>query len=80
MLTEADFVRMDRARTVVMVTCSPLEVHGPHLPVVTDNLEAERISIRTMEILNERDPSLEFVHLPPIYVAFAHRSEKGPLT
>ncbi|HZR83640.1 MAG TPA: creatininase family protein [Candidatus Binatia bacterium] len=68
-LTGADFARMDRARTIVMVTCSPLEVHGPHLPVVTDNLEAESLSIRTMELLHERDRSLEFVHLPPLYVA-----------
>jgi len=68
-LTGADFARMDRAKTVVMVTCSPLEVHGPHLPVITDNLEAETLSIRVMEVLNERHPNLEFVHLPPIYVA-----------
>lgn len=52
-----------------MVTCSPLEVHGPHLPVITDNLEAETLSLRVMEVLNERHPRLEFVHLPPIYVA-----------
>lgn len=68
-LTGADFAAMDRARTIVMVTCSPLEVHGPHLPVITDNAEAEGLSIRTMEVLSERDPSLQFVHLPPIYVA-----------
>ena len=68
-LTGREFAEMDRARTVVMVTCSPLEVHGPHLPVITDNLEAEAISIRTMEILNQRHPEMEFLHLPPIYVA-----------
>ncbi len=68
-LTGADFKAMDRKNTVVMVTCSPLEVHGPHLPVITDNHEAECISVRTMEILSERNPNLEFVHLPPIYVA-----------
>jgi creatinine amidohydrolase/Fe(II)-dependent formamide hydrolase-like protein len=68
-LSGSDFASMDRARTIVMVTCSPLEVHGPHLPVITDNAEAEGISIRTMEVLHERDPSLQFVHLPPIYVA-----------
>jgi creatinine amidohydrolase len=69
LLTGADFASMDRARTIVMVTCSPLEVHGPHLPVITDNLEAESLSIRTMDVLHERNASLEFVHLPPIYVA-----------
>ena len=68
-LTGSDFAAMDRAKTVVLLTCSPLEVHGPHLPVITDNAEAEALSLRAAEVLSERDPSLQFVHLPPIYVA-----------
>ncbi len=68
-LTGADFEAMDRKRTVAIVSCSPLEVHGPHLPVITDNWEAEGISLRTMELLCDRHPDISFVHLPPIYVA-----------
>lgn len=68
-LTGADFEAMDRAKTVVMVSCSPLEVHGPHLPVITDNHEAEGLSLRVMELMSERMDDIEFVHLPPIYVA-----------
>jgi len=68
-LTGADFAAMDRARTVVTVSCSPLEVHGPHLPVIADNHEAEGITLRALELLSERDPDIEFLHLPPIYVA-----------
>jgi len=68
-LTGADFAAMDRAKTVVTVSCSPLEVHGPHLPVVADNHEAEGITLRALELLSERDPAIEFLHLPPIYVA-----------
>jgi creatinine amidohydrolase len=68
-LTGSDFAQMDRGRTVVLVTCSPLEVHGPHLPVITDNLEAEGLTARMTELLAERDPEMRFVRLPPIYVA-----------
>lgn len=68
-LTGADFASIDREKTVVMVTCSPLEVHGPHLPVVTDTLEAEALSLRTMELLCERHDDIQFLHLPPIYTA-----------
>ena len=68
-LTGRDFQEMDRANTVVVVSCSPLEVHGPHLPTITDNQEAEGLSLRMMEILSERHPTIEFVHLPPIFVA-----------
>ena len=68
-LTGADFAAMDRANTVALVSCSPLEVHGPHLPVQTDYREAEAISERTAERLSERFPHLRFVRLPPLYVA-----------
>lgn len=68
-LTGREVDRLDRSRTVAMVTCSPLEVHGPHLPVVTDLHEAEGLSLRTMELLCEEHPEIEFVHLPPVWVA-----------
>ncbi|MEL6178366.1 MAG: creatininase family protein [Myxococcota bacterium] len=68
-LTGTDFAEMDRGRTIAMVSCSPLEVHGPHLPLQTDYREAEAISERTAERLAERFPDIAFVRLPPIYVA-----------
>jgi creatinine amidohydrolase len=68
-LTGTDFQKMDRANTVVLVTCSPLEVHGPHLPVITDNLEAQKIAERAVELLHPQFPDRTFVHMPPIFVA-----------
>lgn len=68
-LTGSDFEAMDRPNTIVLVTCSPLEVHGPHLPVVTDNLEAQKIAERTVELLHPQFPDRTFVHMPPIFVA-----------
>jgi creatinine amidohydrolase len=64
---EIDAVPRDRA--VVVVACSPLEVHGPHLPVITDNLEAQSIADRAIELMAERHPDAIFLRLPPIYVA-----------
>jgi creatinine amidohydrolase len=34
---------LDRERTAIIFTVSPLEEHGPHLPVGTDLFEAEFI-------------------------------------
>jgi len=68
-LTGEDFKEIDRTRAVVLVTCSPIEVHGPHLPVIADNLEAEGIAGRTMEIMGEKHPEILVLRLPPIYVA-----------
>jgi creatinine amidohydrolase len=53
----------------VLVSCSPLEVHGPHLPVAADNHESEALLLRMIELLSERVPGLSFLHLPPLYVA-----------
>ena len=60
---------LDRATTIVYVSSSPLEVHGPHLPTITDICEAEGIVERTAALLKEKHPELTFVRLPPIYVA-----------
>ncbi len=68
-LTGRDFQQIDRRTAVVTVTCSPLEVHGPHLPVIADNFEAESITMRVIELLGERHPEIRFLRLPPIYVA-----------
>lgn len=64
-----DFAHIDRERTVVCVTCSPLEVHGPHLPVITDTWEAEKLNERCIELFHPLHPEVEFLRLPPLYVA-----------
>jgi len=64
-----DFHRLDRSKTVILLSCSPLEVHGPHLPVLTDIHEAEALMLRTVEFLRKKHPELTFVRLPFLYTA-----------
>ena len=47
-LTKRDFDTIDRSRAVVLVTCSPIEVHGPHLPMGADALESEGLIERML--------------------------------
>ncbi|HVP31361.1 MAG TPA: creatininase family protein [Myxococcota bacterium] len=68
-LTKKAFDRLDRARCVVLVTCSPLEVHGPHLPLATDLLEGEGLLARTLRFLPERHRERTFLALPWIWAA-----------
>ena len=68
-LTGRQIDAVDRRKAVVTVTISPLEVHGPHLPVITDSCEGEGLLRRIMEMLCERHEDLTFLHLPPIYTA-----------
>lgn len=68
-MTGKEFEKINKDRAVVMVTCSPIEVHGPHLPVITDNCEAEGITARTIEKMRLIHPEITFLRLPSLYVA-----------
>ena len=68
-LTKRRFDELDRARCVVLVTCSPIEVHGPHLPLGADALEGEGLAERMLPMLPERHRHRTFLKLPFIYTA-----------
>ncbi len=68
-LTSSEFASIDKKNTVVAVSVSPMEVHGPHLPVRTDIAEAEGLWQSSSELLAAHHPEIEYLHLPPIYVA-----------
>jgi creatinine amidohydrolase len=68
-LTKRKFDQLDRAQSIVLVTCSPLEVHGPHLPMGADAFEGDGLSRRMLKFLPERYRSRPFLQLPFIYAA-----------
>ncbi len=68
-LTKSAFDRLDRGRCVVLVTCSPLEVHGPHLPLGADALEGDGLAERMLRSLPERHRGRTFLRLPFVYAA-----------
>ena len=68
-LSKSRFDRIDRSSAVVFVTCSPLEVHGPHLPLGTDAFEGEGLAERCLRLLPERHLGRSFLKLPFLYTA-----------
>jgi len=68
-LTKRRFDTLDRPRCVVLVTCSPLEVHGPHLPLGADALEGEGLAERLLPLLPDRHRERIFLKLPFVYAA-----------
>lgn len=68
-LTKRKFDQLDRSQCVVLVTCSPLEVHGPHLPFGADLFEGQGLGIRSIQHLPEPHRSRTFLQLPFIYAA-----------
>lgn len=78
-LTKRQFDCIDRERAVVLITCSPLEVHGPHLPLGADALEGEGLSERMLRFLPERHRDRTFLKLPFIYAATDTVPQPGSL-
>ncbi len=68
-MTGAEIDACDRDKTVILVTSSPIEVHGPHLPTITDVCEAEGITEAVARKVKAAHPEIQFLRLPPIYVA-----------
>jgi creatinine amidohydrolase len=57
---------LDRSRTVVVFTVSPLEEHGPHLPVGTDLFEAEFLGDQLATKILELKPGWTVLLGPPL--------------
>jgi creatinine amidohydrolase len=57
---------LDRERTAVFFTVSPLEEHGPHLPVGTDLFEAEFLGEELAKRIIESKPGWTVLIGPPL--------------
>jgi creatinine amidohydrolase len=59
---------LDRARTVVVLTVSPREVHGPHLPVGVDAFAARYFAERLAERLAAARPGWTVLLAPTLHL------------
>jgi creatinine amidohydrolase len=58
---------LDRAHTIALMAQSPLEVHGPHLPIGTDAIVAKELQGRLLARLEEQYPDYDRLVLPTLY-------------
>lgn len=65
-LSWLEIKNLDKKRTVVMLPVSPIEEHGPHLPVGTDVFGANDIARGAAEYLCSHSGSVEVVIAPAI--------------
>jgi creatinine amidohydrolase len=75
-----ELAALDRERTVFLWAVSPIEVHGPHLPVGTDVLVAEEVQRRYVAELDQRHPELQCVILPSLHAGADALPIKGSLS
>lgn len=67
-MTHLELDELDRERTVFFSSISPLETHGPHLPMGTDIFIAESLRDRIIDLLKEKRPDLTAVILPTLAI------------
>ncbi len=61
---------LNKDKTIFFLPISPLEEHGPHLPVGTDLLTIVDATNKAIKILNMEKPDLTYVLLPAIPVGY----------
>ncbi len=69
---------LDRDKTIFFLPISPLEEHGPHLPVGTDLLTIRDAITEAVKFLNKKKPELTYVILPTIPVGYCEFNTDFP--
>lgn len=68
-MTHKKVASLDRKRTFVLQAVSPMEVHGPHLPIGQDLFESVALARETVCRLAPERPDWSFILMPPLPVA-----------
>ncbi|MEJ8573923.1 creatininase family protein [Microbaculum marinum] len=81
-LTTVEFETLDPDTTVAVLPVGAIEQHGPHLPLATDALVAERVAAAAVETATAGDPDLPVLLLPtmPVGKSNEHIDFPGTLT
>ena len=61
---------LDKKKTIVFLPISPMEEHGPHLPVGTDYLISYQAASDAIRILNKERSGLKYILFPAIPLGF----------
>jgi len=69
---------LDRNKTIFFLPISPLEEHGPHLPVGTDLLTIRDIVNETVKILKKSNPELTYIVIPLIPIGYCKFNTEFP--
>jgi len=78
-MTNTKLKSLDRSKTLVMAVQSPIEVHGPHLPVGQDLFEASALAERALNETAKLREDWNFVLLPSMPVSIDCVPELGSL-
>ena len=69
---------LDKDKTIFFLPISPLEEHGPHLPVGTDLLTSRDAAIEAIKILHKKNSALTYVLLPAVPIGYCKFTSDFP--
>ncbi|WP_456441444.1 creatininase family protein [Caldithrix abyssi] len=78
-LTDEQITHLEKEKVVVLLPISLLEAHGPHLPLGTDILIAEKFSQLLAQKLSKKHEDSAFLILPPVPMGVGGISRPGTL-
>ncbi len=67
-MTTLEVDALDRDATVCAMALSPIEIHGPHLPLGTDVFIAEEVRDRAVSKIKEAHPHFDYLFLPSYFL------------
>jgi creatinine amidohydrolase len=79
-LTWKQIDALDRQKTIIFIPFSPLEEHGPHLPVGTDLLTASDAAKEAIRAVHKIRPDLTVALFPAIPLGFSKMASDFPGT
>jgi creatinine amidohydrolase len=79
-LSWPEFNELQRDKTIIFIPLSPVEEHGPHLPLGTDFFGARDIAERAAGIVSAKDGSIQVVLAPTIPLGCAELTADFPGT
>jgi creatinine amidohydrolase len=79
-LTYKQIDALNRSKTLFFLPISPLEEHGPHLPVGTDLITAQDTAISAIKQIQRKQSSISCILLPAIPLGYAAFSTDFPGT
>lgn len=78
-MTYKEIDKLDKQKCVLLMALSPLEVHGPHLPLGTDLIISEKLGEKYVQEFENRYPDYNIIKLPPLALGSSLLPIKGSL-